>query len=142
MHGRITTNQPGGITMSAPGDQIQRLGDDVRALIQQEVKQGQAEMADKARQAAKGGALLAGAGVLGAAALGTSTVLLVRLLDRIMPPTAAAAAATAVLGGAAAALAAGGVAALEPVRPLLPQQTLQQVDDDVRAARHSRAATD
>lgn len=125
--------------MGSPGDQIQRLGDDVRALIQQEVRQGQAEMADKARQAAKGSALLAGAGLFGAAALGTSTVLLVRLLDRVMPPTAAAATATGLLGGAAAALAATGVAALEPVRPLLPQQTLQRLDEDVRAAREQHA---
>ena len=43
------------------GDQLRPLGDDVRALIRQEVRQGQAEMMDKAREAAKGSALV-GAG--------------------------------------------------------------------------------
>lgn len=57
-----------------------------------------------------------------------------------MPPTAAAAASTAILGGAAAALAATGAAALGPIRPLLPQATLDQVDEDARAARESNLA--
>lgn len=116
------------------GDQLRNLGDDVRALIRQEVRQGQAEMMDKAREAAKGSALLGAAGLFGLAAAGMSAVVLVRVLDRFMPPPAAAATAAAGLGGAAAGLAAWGLAELRPVRPLLPERTLTSLRQDVEAA--------
>lgn len=116
------------------GDQLRNLGDDVRALIRQEVRQGQAEMMDKAREAAKGSALLGAAGLFGLAAAGMSAVVLVRVLDRFMPPPAAAATAAAGLGSAAAGLAAWGLAELRPVRPLLPERTLTSLRQDVEAA--------
>jgi hypothetical protein len=96
-------------------------------------------MAAKARQAAKGAALLAAAGVFGIGAAGTSTVLLVRMLDRVLPPRAAAAVATAGLAGAAGGLAFAGVAALQPVRPLLPEQTIRSARQDVETAAEGAA---
>lgn len=122
------------MTDDSAGDQLRGLSEDISALVRHEVQRGQAEMAAKARQAAKGSALIAAAGVLAAGAAGTSTALLIRTLDRVMPPRAAAAAATAGLAGAAAALAFFGLAALRPVRPLLPQQTIRAARQDVEAA--------
>jgi hypothetical protein len=121
-------------TTPRPGEQLRNLGDDLAALIREELGRAQAEMADKARQATKGSAMLAAAGVLGAAAAGVSALFVIRVLDRMMPPPAAAATAAAGLAGAGAALGFLGVAELRPVRPLLPQRTIDQAREDVRAA--------
>ena len=114
------------------GELLHRLSDAAGQLWQQEFRQGQEELKDKARQSAAGLALLAGGGALGVCALGTGTALLVRLLDRALPRPASAAVATAALGGAAAGLAALGARSLRGVDPL-PEQTLQSVREDVEA---------
>ena len=104
------------------------------SLLRLEVRQAQEEMGDKARNAAKGAALLGGAGLLGAAALGASVTWLVRLLDRLLPRPASAAVVTAGLGAAAAVLGTRGVAELRRVGGLLPEQTIRSVQDDIGAA--------
>lgn len=106
-------------------EQVRGLGEDISALVRHEMQRGRAEMAAKAQQSTKGAALLAAAGALAAGAAGTSTVLLIRLLDRIMPPRAAALTATAGLGGGAAALAVRAIGELERVGSLIPEQTIR-----------------
>lgn len=120
------------------GELVQRLNDAVATLLGQELRQARAELTDKARQGATGAALLGGAGALSAAALATSTLLLVRMLERFLPRPLAAAAATAILGGAAVALATRGVRDLRNVNPI-PEQTLSSVRADVESV--TRATT-
>ena len=60
------------------------------------------------RESRVGVRLAAGSAVLGSMAAGAATALLIRVLDRRMPPTASAAVTAAVLGAGASAMAAAG----------------------------------
>jgi hypothetical protein len=121
--GRITGNLVGALTQ------------DVSALVRDEIRAAQAELTGKARRAGRGGALLAGAGVLGALATGSSAVFLQRTLDRFLPPRTAAALLTVLYAGGAAALAAAGVGELRRAMPLVPEETVTSLREDVEAAR-------
>lgn len=118
-------------------DLLRQVTEQISTLVGQEVRNAQAEMADKARQAAKGAALLGAAGVCAAMAAGTGAAFVLRLFDRVLPPRAAALGATAALGAAAAALAAGGMEELRPVRPLVPERTVRSVQADVDAVQRA-----
>lgn len=114
-------------------DLLQTLADAAGRLLRQELRQGQRELKGKALESVPGVAMLAGAGVLGAAATGTATVFTLRLLERLLPPTVAAAVATAGLGGGAAVLAAAGLQEIRKVNPV-PEQTLRTIRADVESA--------
>jgi hypothetical protein len=120
---------------------VDDLTTDARKLARAEVRRGQQEMLAKAREASKGAALLGGAAVLGALAAGTSATFLVRTLGKVLPPASAALIPTLLYGGGAAGLAAAGVAELRRVGSLLPEETLESVRADVRAARESTSST-
>jgi len=126
----MTSSTPGGST----ADLLQSLSSDVAALVRQELRQAQQELAGKGKQAGKAAALLGAAGVLGALAVGSSASLLLRLLEKRFSPTTSALLATLLYGGGAAAL---GTTALEELRrawPLVPEGTVASIRDDVRVA--------
>lgn len=126
----MTSNTDGATT-----DLLRALTDDLSTLIRSELKRVQDELADTARRAGRGGALLAGAGVLATLSAGTSAVLLVRVLDRFLPPRASVLVATVLYGGGAAAL---GVAGWKEIRRSLastPADVLTGVREDVQAMR-------
>lgn len=126
----MTSSTPGGST----AELFQSLSADVAALVRQEIRQAQRELAGKGRQAARAAAMLGGAGVLGALAVGSSSAVLLRLLEKRFSPTTSALLATLLYGGGAAAL---GTAALEELRrawPLVPEGTVASIRDDVRVA--------
>lgn len=116
-------------------DLLESLTDDVSRLVRQELRRAQAELADKARQASRGGMLLGGAGIFAALAAGSSAVFLQRVLDTFLPPRLAAAVATTGYGAAGATLAIRGVAELRQAMPLVPAETVTSLRDDVQAVR-------
>lgn len=118
---------------SSTGELLHALTDDIRSLVQSEVASARREVVDRALAARPAAALLGGAAVLGALAAGTSAVVLVRALDKILPPTSAAVVATALLGGGAAALGKVGVAELRLVGSPVPERTIESVKADVAA---------
>jgi hypothetical protein len=130
----MTESTPGGNT----ADLLQALSADVAALVRQELRHAQEELAGKARQAGKAGALLGGAGVLGVLAIGTSSAAFVRLLEKRLSPTGAAVVATLLYGAGAAALASAALAEFRRALPLVPEETVASVRSDVRVATEVR----
>jgi hypothetical protein len=119
---------------AATSDLLQSLGADLKTLIQQELRDAQDELLAKARRAGQSGALLGASGVLGVLALGSSAVLLQRILDRFLPPVTAAAVASGLYAAGAGALASAGLAELRRALPLVPRETVTDLQRDVRAA--------
>jgi Putative Actinobacterial Holin-X, holin superfamily III len=122
-------------------DLLQTLTEDLRRLVQEEVRGARDELAGTARRAARGGGLLGGAAAFGVLAGGSSAVIVLRVLDRYLPPVAASAAAMTLWGTAAVALARAGVAELRRAGPLLPQRTAENLRADVEAVSAAAGGT-
>jgi Putative Actinobacterial Holin-X, holin superfamily III len=108
------------------------LVDDLRELFQQELRTAREEFAGKARVASEGVLLLGVAVVLGALAAGTSTVMIMRMLEKALPPTIAAAVAAAIFAAAAGVLAARGLAEVRRALPLVPEGALDELREEIR----------
>jgi hypothetical protein len=119
-------------TENSGAEAIRVFVDDVRELLQLELRTAQEELAVKARVASEGALLLGVAVVLGALAAGASTVMIMRMLERIFPPTIAPAVATIIFAAAAAVLAAAGVAEVRRALPLVPERALDELREEIR----------
>ncbi|MGY1736351.1 phage holin family protein [Geodermatophilus sp. SYSU D00684] len=100
------------MTSQIPGlpgrDLLQPLTEEIGAAVHREVERVRDEVTRPYRDSREGVRLLGGSALLGSMAAGGATALLIRLLDRRLPPTASAALVTAALGAGAAALARAG----------------------------------
>jgi hypothetical protein len=123
---------------SPTSELVRELSDTVSALVHLELRQAQLELSRKAREAARGGALLGVAGVLGGVAAGSSASIVRRRLDRAMPPVAAAATTTALFAAAAGAVAARAAVVLRRASPPVPEQTVASLRADLDAATPDR----
>ena len=115
------------------GDLLRRLTENVQSLVQGEVASARQEMTGQGARPPTGRRDARRRGRPRRLAAGTSAVVLVRLLDRFLPPTTSAAVATALLGGGAAVLAKAGAEQVRLVGPPVPERTLESVKADVAA---------
>jgi uncharacterized membrane protein YqjE len=119
-------------TESSGTEAIRDFVDDVRELLQQELRTAQEELAGKARVASEGVLLLGVGVVLGALAAGTSTVMIMRMLEKALPPTMAAAVVTVIFAAAAGVVAAVGLAEVRRALPLVPERALDELREEIR----------
>ena len=115
--------------------EAQRMGEAVVALARQELRLAKAEMAEKGRKAGPGIGMIGAAGAAALLAAGTLTAFLVLALDGVMPNWLAA-----LLVGLGWALVAGvlylaGKGRVEEAGPIIPEQTVETLKEDVEWAK-------
>jgi uncharacterized membrane protein YqjE len=112
-----------------------RAGEAVVKLARQELSLAKAEMAEKGRRAGPGLGMVGGAGVAALLALGSLTAFAILALDGAMPNWLAALLVAVAWGVIAAALYFTGKGRVQEAGPLVPEQTVETVKEDVEWAK-------
>jgi hypothetical protein len=123
------------------GELVRDLTSQTSTLVRQEIALAQAELTQKAKIAGAGAGMLAGAAVAALLMLGALTATLIVVLDEWLPLWLAALIVTLLWGVAAAVMAKSGQAAIKRATPVVPEQTVETVKEDIEWAKHpSRSA--
>ncbi len=117
------------------GELMKRLGEELSLLIRQELALAKAEIIEKSKVAGAGAGMLSGAAVVGLLALGAFTAFLILALSTQMHAWLAALLVTIVYGAVAGVLAMTGKKKIEEASPLVPEQTVDTVKEDVQWAK-------
>ena len=112
-----------------------RAGESVVALARQELQLARAEMADKGRKAAPGIGMVGAAGAVALLAAGALTACLILALDGTMANWLAALLVGAVYAMLAVGLYLAGKARVQEAGPLVPEQTVETIKEDVEWAK-------
>ena len=115
--------------------EAQRMGEAVVALARQELRLAKAEMAEKGRKAGPGIGMIGAAGAAALLAAGTLTAFVVLALDGVMPNWLAALLVGLVWAAVAGALYMAGKGRVEEAGPLVPEQTVETLKEDVEWAK-------
>lgn len=118
-----------------PGS-MKRLAEDVIVLVRKELELARAEMTEKAKSAGMGAGMLSGSAVTGMLTLGSLTALIILGLSTVMAAWLAALIVTVLWGAVTAVLALMGKKKLQETS-LVPEQTIQNVKEDVQWATQS-----
>jgi MFS family permease len=117
------------------GDLVKQLAEQTSTLVRQEVELAKAEVAQKGQQAGKGAGLLGAAAVIGLLAAGALTAFLIMLLDGALANWLSALIVAVVFGAIAAVLALQGRNRIRAATPVVPEQTVETVKEDVEWAK-------
>ena len=117
-----------------------RMGEAVTTLAKQELQLAKAEMAEKGRKAGPGIGMVGAAGAVGLLAAGTLTAFIVLALDGVMPNWLAALIVGLVYAAIAAGLYFSGKGRVQEAGPLVPEQTIETVKEDVEWAKTQLAS--
>src|SRR5215208_6256790 len=117
------------------GELLKQLSEQTTRLVHQELELAKVELTQKGKQARAGAGLFGGAGALGLAALGALTACFILALNAIMPAWLAALLVAVVYGAIAAFLALRGRDKAKQATPLVPEQTIETVKEDVEWAK-------
>lgn len=118
------------------GELLTGLATDTSTLVKQEIALARVEMSAKAKKVAPGVGMLAAAGVAGLLTLMTLTALLIVALDAGVDLWLAVLIVLILWVIVAAALYSTGRAKLREATPLVPEQTIETVKEDVQWAKH------
>jgi uncharacterized membrane protein YqjE len=110
---------------------IDKLSADARGLVRAEVSLARAELEEKVRRLAAGGALVAAAAVLGLMALGALTATAIIALSNVVSTWLAALIVTVVVGLLAGILLLIGIKLLRRGVPPAPTESVDQMKEDV-----------
>ncbi|HXD71584.1 MAG TPA: phage holin family protein [Gaiellales bacterium] len=110
---------------------IDKLSTDARELVRAEVGLARAELEEKARRLAAGGALVGAAAVLGLVALGALTATAIIALSNVVSTWLAALIVTVVAGVLAGILLVVGLKLLRRGVPPAPTESVDQMKEDV-----------
>jgi uncharacterized membrane protein YqjE len=114
---------------------LKLLSDQIRELIQQELRMARAELMEKGRRAGRGAGMLGAAAVTALFGVGTLLAAVVLALDLVLPAWAAALIVAAVLLMAASIMAMVGRAQTSRAVPPMPEHTVESVRRDVQVVR-------
>jgi uncharacterized membrane protein YqjE len=117
------------------GELLKQLSEQTTRLVHQELELAKAELQQKGKQAGQGAGMFGGAGALGLAALGALTACFILALNEIMPAWLAALIVAVIYGAIAAFLALRGRDKVKQATPLVPEQTVETVKEDVEWAK-------
>jgi VIT1/CCC1 family predicted Fe2+/Mn2+ transporter len=119
------------------GELARGLSEDVSTLVRQEIELGKAEMREKARTAAPGAGMLAGAAYAALALTGALTAFLILALDLALPAWLAALLVTLLWAIVATALALSGRTRLRAAGKPVPEQMQESVREDIEQLKAS-----
>jgi uncharacterized membrane protein YqjE len=138
----MATQHPGGpgdsddLRERSIGELLKRLSEETTRLVHQELELAKAELTEKGRQAGAGAGLFGTAGAIGLLAAAALTACFILVLDAVMPAWLAALLVAVVYGVIAAVLALRGRDRVKQATPLVPQQTIETVKEDVQWAKN------
>lgn len=112
-----------------------RLGENVLTLARQELELAKAEMSEKGRKAGVGAGVMGAAGAIALLAGGALTAFLILALDGLMPSWLAALLVGVAYAVVAAVLFSVGKRRMQEAAPLVPEQTIDSVKEDVQWAK-------
>jgi uncharacterized membrane protein YqjE len=113
---------------------IKQLSEDLGVLVRKELELARAELSEKAKTAGVGAGMLSGSAISGLLTLGSLTALLILAIALVLPAWLSALIVTVMWGAVTAILALTGKKKLQDATPLVPQQTIQNVKEDVEWA--------
>jgi uncharacterized membrane protein YqjE len=113
---------------------IKQLSEDLGVLVRKELELARAELSEKAKTAGVGAGMLSGSAISGLLTLGSLTALLIIAIALVLPAWLSALIVTVMWGAVTAILALTGKKKLQDATPLVPQQTIQNVKEDVEWA--------
>lgn len=117
------------------GELLKRLSQDLSLLIRQELDLARVELIEKSKAVGVGAGMFSGAAAAGMLALGAFTAFLILALSLAMAPWLAALIVTIVYAAVAGVLALTGKKKIEEATPLVLEQTVDTVKEDVKWAK-------
>jgi MFS family permease len=120
------------------GELLKQLSNETTTLVKQELELAKAEMAEKGKQAGTGAGLFGGAGVIGLLAGIALTLTLIYALGTGMQDWLAALIVTVLWAAVAGVLALTGKKKVQEASPVMPEQTVETVKEDVQWAKTQR----
>lgn len=114
---------------------VKQLSEDLGVLVRKELELARREMTAKAKSAGLGAGMLSGSAVTGLLTLGSLTALLIIAIALALPAWLSALIVTVMWAAVTAVLALAGKKKIEETGPFVPEQTIQNVKEDVEWAK-------
>ncbi|MBV8117233.1 MAG: phage holin family protein [Candidatus Eremiobacteraeota bacterium] len=123
---------------SESGNSLREFARDLATLVREELESAKAELAEKAKSAGIGAGMISASAITGVVALASLSALLTIALSLALPLWAAALVVTILWCGVTGVLILLGKRKIEAATPFVPEQTIENIKQDVAYARRDR----